>query len=51
MASLFFYCGLLGTYEDEYEVIRGSENEDANNLGSHDGHFLKSVVIYLVALM
>lgn len=51
LASLFFYCGLLGTFEHDYDIIR--EADDVNNLNSReDGtHFLKQSVIYLVALM
>ncbi|KAL1498164.1 hypothetical protein ABEB36_009006 [Hypothenemus hampei] len=49
LASLLFYCGLLGTFESEgYEVI----TDDVNNLNTtnHDKHFLKQSIIYMVAL-
>ncbi|CAH1135916.1 unnamed protein product [Ceutorhynchus assimilis] len=51
LASLFFYCGLLGTFENDYEIIR--EADDVNNLNTnnHDKHLLKQSTIYLVALM
>ncbi|XP_050298744.1 major facilitator superfamily domain-containing protein 12-like [Anthonomus grandis grandis] len=50
LTSLFFYCGLLGTYETEYEVIR--ESDDVNNLNTKSNrHFLRHSIIYLVALM
>ncbi|ERL89193.1 hypothetical protein D910_06567 [Dendroctonus ponderosae] len=50
MASLLFYCGLLGTFENEYEMIR--EADDVNHLNSNnqDKHFLKQSIIYLVSL-
>nr|CAI5839045.1 unnamed protein product [Callosobruchus analis] len=49
LSSMFFYCGLLGTYGDGYETLR--EPEDINNLNDNNRHFLKSVVIYTIALM
>ncbi|VEN40083.1 unnamed protein product [Callosobruchus maculatus] len=49
LSSMFFYCGLLGTYSDGYETLR--EPEDVNNLNDNNRHFLKSVVMYTVALM
>ncbi|XP_018577138.1 major facilitator superfamily domain-containing protein 12-like [Anoplophora glabripennis] len=53
LASMFFYCGLLGTQENEYEVIREADINDVNNLNTHDRqkHFLKSLLIYGVSLM
>ncbi|XP_074035967.1 major facilitator superfamily domain-containing protein 12-like [Leptinotarsa decemlineata] len=52
LSSMLFYCGLLGTYENEYETIGDSEIEDANTLHNHNGkHFLKSFVIYCVSVM
>ncbi|KAJ8946335.1 hypothetical protein NQ318_004225 [Aromia moschata] len=53
LASMLFYCGLLGTYESEYEEIREAELEDVNNLNTtnSDQHFLRSLIIYCVALM
>ncbi|XP_060522466.1 major facilitator superfamily domain-containing protein 12-like [Cylas formicarius] len=50
LASLLFYCGLLGTEENEYEIIR--EVDDVNHLNTNNGkHFLRQSIIYLVALM
>nr|XP_023029278.1 major facilitator superfamily domain-containing protein 12-like [Leptinotarsa decemlineata] len=52
LSSMLFYCGLLGTYENEYETIGETEIEDANTLHNHNGkHFLKSFVIYCVSVM
>lgn len=52
LASMFFYCGLLGTQENEYEVIRETQIDDVNNLNAHnrEKHFLKSFLIYGVSL-
>ncbi|KAG5879219.1 hypothetical protein JTB14_026717 [Gonioctena quinquepunctata] len=51
LASMLFYCGLLGTYENEYEIIREAV-DDVNNLSNHNGkHFMKSLVIYCVSTM
>ncbi|CAH1115973.1 unnamed protein product [Phaedon cochleariae] len=52
LSSMLFYCGLLGTYENEYEVIREADPEDMKQPSNQIGkHVLRSCVIYLVSIM
>lgn len=50
LCSLLFYCGLLGTFENEYEVIREADDVNHLNSNNHEKHFLRQSIIYLVAL-
>ncbi|XP_030751839.1 major facilitator superfamily domain-containing protein 12-like [Sitophilus oryzae] len=51
MASLLFYCGLLGSLETNYEIIGEAYDENNLNSNNHEKHFLKQSIIYLVSLM
>lgn len=49
---MLFYCGLLRTDNNQYNVIEGINVIELNKQNGPNGkHFLKSYAIYCVSLM
>ncbi|XP_072391386.1 major facilitator superfamily domain-containing protein 12-like isoform X1 [Diabrotica undecimpunctata] len=53
LSSMLFYCGLLGSYEEEYEPLLRDETVqmEMTELDKPTKHFLKQTLIYCVSVM